>query len=117
MAVVALTPQEVAFNVAEVITMTASTTDGVNFTVPKGCEAFFIMFHNTSADTAYDVTLKAPTNGGHGSAASDADAVEIAADGIAILYVETSKWMDHSTKKVLVGSENAAIEAGVIYRF
>lgn len=115
MSVVTLTPQEIARNVAEVITMTASTTDGVEFVVPVGCERFVAVFNNTSADTAYDVTLKAPTNKTDGSAQADATAVEIAAAGVAALVVETARWMDASTRKVLVDSENAAITAAVLY--
>lgn len=117
MAVVVLTPQKVEENLAEVITMTASTTDGVEFVVPVGMESFYVLFNNTSADTAYDVTLKKPTNGGHASAVADATAVEIAAGGIAVLFVETARWMDHSTRKVLVDSENAAIKAAVVHKF
>ena len=115
MTVVTLTPQKIARNVAEVVTMTASTTDGVEFTVPTNCEKFVIVFHNTSADTAYDVTLKAPTYKSHSSAQADATAVELAAGAIASLVVETARWMDAHTQKVLVDSENAAIKAAVIY--
>lgn len=114
MAVATITPQKIAFNVAGVVTETASTTDGITFTVPEGCERFVIIFHNTG-DAAYDVTLKAPTYGSHASAVSDASAVEIAAGAIAALMVETARWMDATTGKVLVDSENAAIKAAVIY--
>jgi hypothetical protein len=114
MTVVSLTPQKIDFNVAEAITLTASNTDGVTFTPPTGCERFVILFQNTSADTAYDITLKVPTNASHATAVTDL-VTELAAGAVAALVVETARWADASTGKVLVDSENAAIKAAVIY--
>lgn len=117
MAVVPLTAQKAEFNTPKVVTMVASTTDGVEVVVPTGCESFFLVFNNTSADTAYDITLKAPTNKAHASSPVDGAAVEVAFGGVAVLFVETARWMDASTRKVLVDSENAAITAAAVYEF
>ena len=116
MAVVTLTPEKIVENIAKVVTMTASTTDGVEFIVPVGCESFYIIFNNTGA-SAYDITLQKPAVGGHASSPANGAAVEIAADGIAVLFVETARWMNHSTRKVLIDSENAGITAGVVHKF
>ena len=117
MAVVTLTAQEAVVNTPKAVTQVASTTDGFQVIPPTGCESFFFLINNTSADTDYSVTLKAPTNKNFGSAQADGDAVDVAFGDMAVIFVETARWEDASTGYILVDSENAALEVACVYKF
>lgn len=112
MAIVNLDSKKVAanFNTISVGELTASNTDGLEYTVNAGDEKTVLVAYNSSADTAYDLTIKSPTNKCVGGSNVD-KVVEIAAGKIALVAVETAKYMDSVSKKVTLDSENAAIKA------
>lgn len=101
------------FNVPEVGTLTATNTDGMEYTVAAADEKTCLIVYNSSTDTAYDVTIKSPTNACVGGKYPD-KVVEIAAGKVAVIEVETAKYMDAVSKKVTFDSENAALKALVV---
>ena len=122
MAIVSLTPISVPFNTATVGTLTASTTDGLEYAPTRvgtyknktmKDENTLLVVYNSSADTAYDITIKAPTNKVATSAAADV-VVEVAFGKTAYIPLESAMWKDHTTGKITFDSENAALKADVI---
>ena len=84
------------YNEVNVGTLTASTTDGLEYT-----------------SNPYDLTIKAPVNKCYAGAVAD-KVVEIGAGKIAVVPVETAKYMDAVTKKVTFDCENVALKAVVV---
>jgi|GEM_PF-2473652 len=116
MAVTSLTPTKGAFNTITEFAFTAATTaaDGIEFTLPKASDEYVtIIATNTSADTAYDITLKKPTAGSY--AAAGADLVhELAAGEFAVIRIESARFANTNGKVKLV-PENAAVTVAVLY--
>ncbi len=101
------------YNEVNVGTLTASTTDGLEYTVEKQDERTLLIVENTDTSNPYDLTIKAPVNKCYAGAVAD-KVVEIGAGKIAVVPVETAKYMDAVTKKVTFDSENAVIKAVVV---
>lgn len=95
--------------------LVAGDVDGSTLLLPASDEKTIILAYNSSADTAYDVKVKAPTNpnyAGHGVS----DLVkEVAAGKIALIRVESARYAD-VTGMINVDVENAAIKLAVFYR-
>lgn len=116
MAVVALTPVKVDYNEVKVATLVAGHTDGVTYVLPSADEKTMVCVYNSSADTAYDVTIKMPAAGKGGYAPAIADVVtEVAAGSMAMIMVESAKFLDVTTGKISLDVENAALKFVVFY--
>lgn len=118
MAVKDITPQKVDFNSIKNITLEVATAveDGCKFIVPRdiaGSEYLTIIAQNTG-EAAYDVSVKAPTNGGYAAADSDLTLADVPADGIVAIRVETAKYANNDGS-IIVASENVAVKFAVIY--
>lgn len=100
-------------NVPAVGALTASTTDGLEYTVKTADEKTCLIVYNSSDDTAYDITIKQPANPTVGGANAD-KVVEIAAGKVAVIEVESAKYMDAVSKKITFDSENIALTAVVV---
>lgn len=116
MAVKALTPVKGKLNdvVEFAFAAATSTTDGFEFVLPGQDERVSILVTNTSADTAYDITLKAPADGTIGASTTD-EVHELAAGECAIIKYESAKWMDKDDQKIVLVPENAAVEVAIVY--
>ena len=82
-----LTPVKTPVNEITKFTPEAATSagDGMVFKLPKVTEEYLVVvLHNTNASTAYNVTLKAPTNGSYAAASSDVK-VNLAGGELALL--------------------------------
>ena len=97
-----------AFEAAEV------AADGMKFQLPrKSDEYMVVVVHNTSADTAYDFTVKAPTKGSYAAASSD-ETHELAAGEFAFFRFESARYAN-TDGTVLFVPENVAVKAAVLY--
>lgn len=114
MAVIALTPVKVVYNTVTVSDLTASHTDGVTVVVPASDEKTMIVVYNSSADTAYDVTIKAPVNKLYAGSLVD-KVVEVGFGKVAMIQVETAKFVDKVSNKITFDVENAALLFSTFY--
>lgn len=89
------------YNTINVGTLTAfDATDGAEYTPTKGDERVMVLIYNSDTSNAETVTLKAPTNPNKvGGAIADV-AVSVGAGKVAMLMVESAKYVDISTGKV-----------------
>jgi len=63
--------------------LTAVTTDGIVFDVKAyPNDRLLLVFKNTHATTAKDVTIKAPTKPGYAAAGADLELADVAAGGV-----------------------------------
>lgn len=117
MAVTAITPEVLTWNTfdADALAMTAPTAAADGFTVDYGYQdaKILLVFENTSADTAYDVTIKAGD-----SIQGVADVTQEIAFGDKALFVAESgrfKNVSGTNKgKVLIIPENAAVKMAAV---
>lgn len=73
--------------------LTAVTTDGIVFDVKNySNDRLLLVFKNTNASTAKDVTIKAPTKPGYAAAGADLELADVAAGGVAAAWVETAAY-------------------------
>lgn len=88
---------------------------GNTYTLQARDEDVIIVAYNSSADAAYDLRVNAPANPNY--AGKDvADIVEeLAAGNIALVNVESAKYVDN-TGKINIVAENAAIKLAIFYR-
>lgn len=88
---------------------------GNTYTLQARDEDVIIVAYNSSAHTAYDLRVNAPANPNY--AGKDvADIVEeLAAGNIALVNVESAKYVDN-TGKINIVAENAAIKLAIFYR-
>lgn len=117
MAVKTLTPVKGNVNEIQDLSWESATTasDGVEFTMPKTTDEYVVlMAYNSSSDTAYDVTVKAPASGSYAAATSDKVKTGLAAGKIAFFRIESARYASNVGKVKAVGS-NAAIKFAVIY--
>lgn len=118
MAVQDITPQKVEFNSIKNIAFEAATAaeDGCKFKIPRefaGAEYLTILAQNTGA-AAYDVSVKAPTNGSYAAADENLILADVPADGIVAIRIETAKYANNDGSIVLI-PENVAVKFAVIY--
>lgn len=93
-------------------TLTASTTDGIEYTVNRPDDRTVIAVYN-SGTSAAKVTLKAPLNKCYAGVVADKE-VSVAAGQLAIIQVESARYMDAKTKKITLGSASADLKALVV---
>lgn len=93
----------------------AATTasDGLSIVLPASDEYVVILIQNTSADTAYDITLKKPTKPSYAGATADVTH-ELGAGEFAIIRVESARYAN-TDGTVLLIPENVAVKAVTLY--
>lgn len=102
-----------AYNTVNVANLTAfDGTAGAEYTPEKSDERVMVVIYNSDASNAEDVTIKAPKNPSKiGGAIADVK-VSVGAGKIAMVMVESAKFVDEETGKVtLAGS--ADVKAAV----
>lgn len=109
MAIVTLTANAAPYNAITAKALTAGHTDGVVYANVRSDETTTLIVYNSSADTAYDLTVKAPSNAINTSALTDI-VKEIAFGEVAIVPLETAKYLDVTTGKITLDVENAALK-------
>lgn len=117
MAVTVITPEVLTWNTfdADALAMTAPTTAADGFTIGYGYQdsKMLLVFENTSADTAYDVTVKTGD-----SIQGVADITqEIAFGDKALIVIESGRFKNVSGTnkgKVLIIPENAAVKMAAV---
>lgn len=88
---------------------------GNTYTLQARDEDVIIVAYNSSSDTAYDLRVNAPASPNY-AGIGVADLVEeIAAGNIALVNIESAKYVD-STGKINLVAENAAIKLAIFYR-
>lgn len=110
-----MTPEEIKLNLITEFAFeeATSTTDGFKFTMPHTDENVTVLIANTSADTAYDITLKKPATGGYAASSGDVK-VELAAGEYAAIKIESARFANNDGTVILI-PENAAVKAAVLY--
>ena len=99
-------------NEVNVGTLTASTTDGIEYTVNRPDDKTVLVVYN-SGSSATNLTIKAPINKCYAGVVAD-KVVSVAAGKLAIVQVETARYMDSKTKKITLGSGSADLTALVV---
>lgn len=94
--------------------MVAGDVDGNTLTLPASDEKTIIVVYNSSADTAYDVKVKAPVLANYAGAITDL-VKEVAAGYVAIIRVESAKYADVN-KMINIDVEHADLKLAVFYR-
>lgn len=80
-------------------------TDGAEYTVGASDTKTVLLIQNTDSSNAENVTIKSPTNPALGVGTAHPDkVVSVAADGLAIVQIESTKFMDANGKVKLTGS-------------
>lgn len=113
--VVALTGTVVPNNSIVSKALTAGDVDGNTFILPASDEKTIIVAYNSSTDTAYDITVKAPVLPNYAGKGIADKTFEIAAGRVAIIRVESARYAD-VTGLINIDVENAAIKLAVFYR-
>lgn len=119
MAVTVITPEVLKFNTfdADALAMTAPTAAADGFTIDASNIAdgkLLLVFLNSSADTAYDVTIK---KGNALQGTEDLKQVDVAAEDYALVVPESGKFKnvtgdDKGLIKVI--PENAAVKMAAV---
>lgn len=112
MAVVELTKVEAPFNAITKATPVAGHTDGVTYVLADHDESMILVVRNVSADTNYDLTVKAPANKIWTSAETDV-VLEIPFGDIAVVPLESAKFLDVTTGKITLDVEHASLQFAV----
>ena len=99
-------------NEVNVGTLTASTTDGLEYTVNRPDDKTMLVVYN-SGSSAAKLTIKAPKNKCYAGVVADKE-VEVAAGKLAVVQVETARYMDAETKKITFGSASADLKGLVV---
>ena len=99
-------------NEVNVGTLTASTTDGLEYTVNRPDDKTVLVVYN-SGNAAANLTIKAPTNKCYAGVVAD-KVVSVDTGKLAIVQVETARYMDAKTKKITLGSGSADLKALVV---
>ena len=112
MALITLTPENVALNAFTAIQAPAAVdaTDGMRIDYSERDDKILLLIENTSADTAYDFTIKAG-NGIQGT--YDLAQADIAAGASYVAVLESGKFKNVSgtySGYVYVTAQNAAIK-------
>lgn len=95
--------------------LVAGDVDNSTLVLPASDEKTIIVVYNSSADTAYDVTIKAPVNPNYAGNGIANLVKEVAFGKVAIIRVESARYAD-VTGKITIDVENAALKIAVFYR-
>lgn len=114
-AVVVLTGTVVASNSIVEKALVVGDVDNNTLILPASDEKTIIVVYNSSADTAYDVKVKAPVLPNYAGNGITDLVKEIAAGKVAIIRVESARYAD-ITGKITIDVENAALKIAVFYR-
>lgn len=109
MPVVNLTATAAGYNTITKKALVAGHTDGVTYSLTGADENMILVVYNSSADTAYDLTIKAPANAIWTSGITDV-VLEIPFGEVALVPVESAKFLDVTTGKITLDVENAALK-------
>lgn len=93
----------------------AGDLDGTILTFPASDEKTIIVAYNSSADTAYDVKVKAPASNVRYSSAPIDLVKEIAAGYVGIIRVESAKYANDEGK-INIDVEHADVKLAVFYQ-
>lgn len=96
-------------------TLVVGDVDNSTLILPASDEKTIIVVYNSSADTAYDVTVKAPVSPNYAGFGVSNLVKEVAAGKVAVIRVESAKYAD-VTGKITMDVENAALKFAVFYR-
>lgn len=96
-------------NEVNVGTLTASTTDGLEYTVNRPDDKTILVVYNAGSSAA-NLTIKAPKKKCYAGVVAD-KVVSVAAGKLAVVQVETARYMDAETKKITFGSASADLKA------
>lgn len=101
----------------EIVTkaLVAGDVDGNIYVSQANDEKTIIVAYNSSADTAYDLTVKAPVLYNYAGKDLPDIVKEIPFGQVAVISVESARYTD-TTSKINVDVENAAIKIAVFYR-
>ena len=109
MSVVSLTATAAKYNAITKKALVAGHTDGVTYPLTGADENLILVVYNSSADTAYDLTVKKPANQIWTSAGADI-VLEIPFGEVAILPLESAKFYDPTAGVITLDVENAALK-------
>lgn len=116
MAVKELTPIKATVNALTEVTLVAATSasDGFKFKMPRISDEYVVVIvRNTNANTAKNVTIKAPTKGGYAAVSSDLTA-SLAAGEERVFRLESARYANNDGTVVIIpGSTD--VTAAVIY--
>ena len=114
---VKLTPQKVEANIPKVAELTAGHTDGVSLVQPGNDESTMIVVLNSNAGTtARTLTISKPAVGKGTFAASPVDiVVSVPAGKIAMVQLESAKFLDVTTGKINMDVDNAELKFVAFY--
>ena len=91
----------------------SAAADGFKFKMPRMSDEYVVLLVHNTADTAYDFTIKKPTNGSYAAAAGD-ETYNLAAGEFAIFRFESARWANNDGTIVCV-PKNVAVKAAVLY--
>ena len=91
-------------NEVNVGTLTASTTDGLEYTVNRPDDKTMLVVYNAGSSAA-NLTIKAPKKKCYAGVVADKVV------SVAVVQVETARYMDAETKKITFGSASADLKA------
>lgn len=115
--VVDLTPQKVEMNIPKVAALTAGHTDGVALVQPGNDESTMIVVFNSNAGaTARTLTISKPAVGKGAVGVSPTDiTVSVPAGQIAMVQLESAKFLDVTTGKINMDVDNAELKFVAFY--
>jgi len=115
MAVKEMTPAEVKYNViTEFAFETAdSATDGFEFAMKNSDEYVNVIVYNSDESTEYDITIKAPTNGGYFASSAD-ETHELAPGEYAQIKIESARFANNKGIVKLI-PKNVAVKVAALY--
>ena len=101
----------------EIVTkaLVAGDVDGNIYVSQANDEKTIIVAYNSSADTAYDLTVKAPVLYNYAGKDLSDIVKEIPFGQVAVISVESARYTD-TTGKINIDVENAALKIAVFYR-
>jgi hypothetical protein len=116
-AVAELTPQKVEMNIPKVAEFKAGDTDGVTLVQPGNDESTMIVVYNSNAGTtARTLTISKPAAGKGAVGVSSKDiTVSIPAGQIAMVQLESAKFLDVTTGKINMDVDNAELKFIAFY--
>lgn len=115
MAVKNMTPLKGVVNKVTKFAFEAATAagDGLQFKLPRMSDEYVVLLVQNTGASAYDFTVKKPTNGSYAAAAGD-ETINLAAGEFAIFRFESARWANNDGTIVCVPG-NVAVKAAVLY--
>ena len=96
--------------------LTAVTSDGIVFSLGKySNDRLLLVFKNTHASTAKDVKVLKPTTGGYAAASADLVLDDLAAGGVAAVWVETAAYANTDGTIKCTGESTDVKVVAVVY--